>query len=120
MAFRHGAKGLADLWKRWHISLSSWFRDYIYIPLGGSKHHAVRTLAWRYIRYENGDEELYDETKDPLDYKNLAGDSNFADKKEELAKWLPKENKEPVTAKGEGKEKGKGKGANKKKKEDAE
>ncbi|MBF0207648.1 MAG: MBOAT family protein [Oligoflexia bacterium] len=31
------AMGIADFWKRWHISLSSWFRDYLYIPLGGSR-----------------------------------------------------------------------------------
>ena len=31
------AGNLADFWKRWHISLSTWFRDYLYIPLGGSK-----------------------------------------------------------------------------------
>jgi len=31
------ASSLAELWRRWHISLSSWFRDYLYIPLGGSR-----------------------------------------------------------------------------------
>ena len=31
------AKSFTDFWRRWHISLSSWFRDYIYIPLGGSR-----------------------------------------------------------------------------------
>jgi len=31
------ARGPADFWHRWHISLSSWFRDYVYIPLGGSR-----------------------------------------------------------------------------------
>jgi D-alanyl-lipoteichoic acid acyltransferase DltB (MBOAT superfamily) len=31
------SKNIKDFWKRWHISLSSWFRDYLYIPLGGSK-----------------------------------------------------------------------------------
>jgi D-alanyl-lipoteichoic acid acyltransferase DltB (MBOAT superfamily) len=31
------ATGLGDFWRRWHISLSSWFRDYVYIPLGGSR-----------------------------------------------------------------------------------
>ncbi len=31
------AANIADFWKRWHISLSTWFRDYIYIPLGGSR-----------------------------------------------------------------------------------
>src|SRR5262249_24584505 len=31
------ARSAADFWHRWHISLSSWFRDYVYIPLGGSR-----------------------------------------------------------------------------------
>jgi alginate O-acetyltransferase complex protein AlgI len=31
------ATGLGDFWRRWHISLSTWFRDYVYIPLGGSR-----------------------------------------------------------------------------------
>jgi D-alanyl-lipoteichoic acid acyltransferase DltB (MBOAT superfamily) len=31
------AKGLGDFWNRWHISLSTWFRDYVYIPLGGNR-----------------------------------------------------------------------------------
>ena len=35
----------ADFWRRWHISLSSWLRDYLYIPLGGSKKSHVRTYA---------------------------------------------------------------------------
>ncbi|MBP6716606.1 MAG: MBOAT family protein, partial [Acidobacteria bacterium] len=40
------ATGPADFWRRWHISLSSWFRDYVYIPLGGSR-------AGRLIEYRN-------------------------------------------------------------------
>ncbi|MCM1134862.1 MAG: hypothetical protein NC400_04720 [Clostridium sp.] len=35
------AKSIQDFWRRWHISLSSWFRDYVYIPLGGSRGTAV-------------------------------------------------------------------------------
>lgn len=34
---------IRDFWKRWHISLSSWFRDYLYIPLGGNRHSKIRT-----------------------------------------------------------------------------
>lgn len=37
------ATGLGDFWRRWHISLSSWFRDYLYIPLGGNRKGAFRT-----------------------------------------------------------------------------
>jgi len=36
------ATSIADFWRRWHISLSSWFRDYLYIPLGGSRVTPVR------------------------------------------------------------------------------
>ena len=38
------AKSIQDFWRRWHISLSTWFRDYLYIPLGGSKHGRNKTL----------------------------------------------------------------------------
>jgi arylsulfatase A-like enzyme len=54
------------------------------------KNHSARTAGWRYIRYANGDEELYDETKDPNEYTNLAAKPEFAAKKVELAKFLPK------------------------------
>ena len=37
------AASLQDFWRRWHISLSSWLRDYLYIPLGGSRRGAART-----------------------------------------------------------------------------
>jgi alginate O-acetyltransferase complex protein AlgI len=45
--FRHPcfAKSLKDFWQRWHISLSSWFRDYLYIPLGGNR---VKKWRWHY------------------------------------------------------------------------
>jgi alginate O-acetyltransferase complex protein AlgI len=36
------ASSIADFWRRWHISLSTWFRDYVYIPLGGNKLGEVR------------------------------------------------------------------------------
>jgi alginate O-acetyltransferase complex protein AlgI len=37
------ADGLGDFWKRWHISLSTWFRDYVYIPLGGNRKGKLNT-----------------------------------------------------------------------------
>lgn len=37
------AKSIAEFWKRWHISLSTWFRDYLYIPLGGNRKGGFRT-----------------------------------------------------------------------------
>ncbi|MBW4361123.1 MBOAT family O-acyltransferase [Flavobacterium taihuense] len=36
-SFPYFSRNIAEFWRRWHISLSSWFRDYLYIPLGGSK-----------------------------------------------------------------------------------
>jgi alginate O-acetyltransferase complex protein AlgI len=39
----YGATRISDFWRRWHISLSSWFRDYVYIPLGGNRGTALRT-----------------------------------------------------------------------------
>lgn len=41
--FPYLASSVDDFWKRWHISLTSWFRDYLYIPLGGSRKGTVRT-----------------------------------------------------------------------------
>jgi arylsulfatase A-like enzyme len=54
------------------------------------RNHTVRTSDWRYIRYENGDEELYDERTDPNEHTNLAGRPDLAAKKAELAKYLPR------------------------------
>src|SRR6185436_956395 len=38
------AANIADFWRRWHISLSTWFRDYLYIPLGGNRDGAAKTV----------------------------------------------------------------------------
>jgi len=43
--FPYIAQNIADFWNRWHMSLSSWIRDYIYIPLGGSRHGPGRKFA---------------------------------------------------------------------------
>jgi len=39
------ARSITDFWRRWHISLSTWFRDYLYIPLGGNRGGQARTYA---------------------------------------------------------------------------
>ena len=41
--FPYAAVGFSDFWRRWHITLSSWLRDYLYIPLGGNRHGPART-----------------------------------------------------------------------------
>jgi alginate O-acetyltransferase complex protein AlgI len=45
--FRHpyAAASATDFWRRWHVSLSSWFRDYLYIPLGGNRGRPARVYA---------------------------------------------------------------------------
>jgi alginate O-acetyltransferase complex protein AlgI len=43
--FPYVAENISEFWKRWHISLSTWMRDYLYIPLGGSRGGRVRTYA---------------------------------------------------------------------------
>jgi len=41
----YAAAGFSDFWRRWHISLSTWLRDYLYVPLGGNRHGTARTYA---------------------------------------------------------------------------
>jgi alginate O-acetyltransferase complex protein AlgI len=43
--FPYAAVGFSDFWRRWHITLSSWLRDYLYIPLGGNRHGPRRTYV---------------------------------------------------------------------------
>ena len=42
--FPYTADSIKDFWSRWHISLSNWFRDYVYIPLGGNRKGTARTI----------------------------------------------------------------------------
>lgn len=58
--------------------------------------HTIRTIDWRYIRYADGSEELYDLKKDPNEWFNLATDAQYDPVKKDLAKWLPKVDKPPV------------------------
>ncbi len=64
------------------------------------QNHAVRSAQWRYIRYADGGEELYNEETDPLEWTNLARDEQYAATKAELAKWLPRENLPAPAGKG--------------------
>ncbi len=58
--------------------------------------HGVRSQDWRYIRYADGSEELYDMQKDPNEWRNLAGDPKFANIVKEHRRWLPKVNEKPA------------------------
>jgi alginate O-acetyltransferase complex protein AlgI len=42
--YPYAASSITDFWRRWHMSLSFWFRDYVYIPLGGNQHGRMNTL----------------------------------------------------------------------------
>jgi arylsulfatase A-like enzyme len=67
----------------------------------GQNNHAIRTEEWRYIRYANGDEELYDHRNDPYEWSNLATQPEFASVKKELAALLPSENVPAVKGRGD-------------------
>jgi arylsulfatase A-like enzyme len=65
-------------------------REWPAITTHNQGNHGVRTEEWRYIRYADGGEELYDMRADPNEWDNLAADAKHAGVKRDLAKWLPK------------------------------
>ncbi len=58
----------------------------------GRDNHALRTERFRYIRYADGTEELYDHQTDPHEWHNLASGDAYADVKQSLSRWFPTEN----------------------------
>ncbi len=58
--------------------------------------HGIRSENWRYIRYADGSEELYDLREDPNEWKNLAGDAQYAKVIADHRKWLPKTDVPPA------------------------
>jgi choline-sulfatase len=58
--------------------------------------HTIRTENWRYIRYADGSEELYDHRRDPNEWTNLARDPKYKQVIEEHRRWLPTVNAPPV------------------------
>ncbi len=47
--YPYGASNIQDFWRRWHISLSTWFKEYLYIPLGGNRRGGARTAVNKII-----------------------------------------------------------------------
>ena len=47
--FPYKSRNLTDFWRRWHISLSTWLRDYVYIPLGGTRRGTLRTYVNNFL-----------------------------------------------------------------------
>jgi arylsulfatase A-like enzyme len=74
---------LKDPEQAWHPALMTM----------GKGNHAIRSDRWRYIRYRDGSEELYDHEKDPWEWKNLAGDPTCAEVLESHRRHLPKTEK---------------------------
>ena len=70
----------------------------------GLGNHAVRSEKYRYIRYLDGSEELYDHDADPQEFRNLAKDEKYASVKKDLAKSLPAVNAKDAPTVKEGKE----------------
>ncbi|MDB5387940.1 MAG: arylsulfatase family protein [Planctomycetaceae bacterium] len=66
------------------------------ITTHNQNNHTVRSENWRYIRYADGSEELYDHRSDPHEWTNLAQDVKSAPNKAELIRWLPSVNMPPV------------------------
>lgn len=58
----------------------------------GLNNHAIRTQRWRYIRYRDGGQELYDHDRDPNEWTNLASISEYSSVMSTLANWLPAAN----------------------------
>lgn len=66
--------------------------DQVSLTTHGRNNHAVRSERWRYIRYADGSEELYDHQQDPMEWTNLAGDPQYNEIKASIAKRLPEIN----------------------------
>jgi arylsulfatase A-like enzyme len=72
--------------------------SHVAVTTHGLNNHAVRTERWRYIRYADGGEELYDHDQDPYEWKNLAGEPALAQLKAQLAQHFPTVNVPPAAS----------------------
>lgn len=73
---------------------AAWDRPAVTTWMRGN--HSVRSERWRYIRYRDGEEELYDHQADPHELRNLARESRHADIIAEHRRWLPASEAEPA------------------------
>ncbi len=71
-------------------------REWPAITTHNHDNHGVRSENWRYIRYADGEEELYDMRRDPSEWKNLAGDPRHRSVIEQHRRWLPRRNAKPA------------------------
>ncbi len=73
---------------------ATWSRPALMTEMRGN--HAIRSDRWRYIRYANGDEELYDHEVDPNEWTNLASNPQFYAVMADLRHWLPAQEASPA------------------------
>jgi arylsulfatase A-like enzyme len=93
----------ASYLKLLHDPAAPWDRPGI--TTNGPNEHAARSEGWRYIRYATGEEELYDEGKDPYEWTNVAAKPEHADLKKQLGAAMPARSKAPAgTFSGDGEE----------------
>lgn len=71
-------------------------REWPAITTANAGNHSVRTRRWRFIRYADGSEELYDMQNDPNEWHNLADEAKHAAVKRDLARWAPKNSAPPA------------------------
>jgi arylsulfatase A-like enzyme len=71
-----------------HALISSYAPSYPVLMTWGKGNHSVRSGDWRYTRYHDGGEELYNHRSDPHEWTNLADDARFKDRIEELRLWI--------------------------------
>ncbi len=82
------------------VPAAAW--DHVAICTHGQGNHAVIDARWRYIRYADGSEELYDHASDPREWTNLARQADLLPEKERLAQWLPDHEVQRTGGKGKG------------------
>jgi arylsulfatase A-like enzyme len=64
--------------------------DYPTLTTYQKDNHSIRSERWRFTKYADDTEELYDHENDPMEWTNLAGDSKYSAVKDDLARWIPK------------------------------